>query len=151
MCIHIILRDHQSICQTFTSWKLCSKLLVQNKYHHITKLWPDQEEALSSLVYILDQLTLFQDSEDGNIMTGWELWSGITSSLLDFTLVILRLDISLTSSDQSSQFSTMSTQDMNTPSSPTNGLIQPRWSKINIWERPKNNSSITESTKNTNL
>lgn len=148
--IHIILKDLQSICHIFISWEHCSKLLVQNKFHHITKHWLDQEEVSFSLVCILDQLTQSQDLVDGNIMIGWELWSGIMSSLLDFILVILRWDISLISLVQNSQFSTMSTQDMNTPSSQTNGLIVAKWSKINIWDTPKSNLNITELTKNTN-
>ena len=151
MFTHITLKDLQSICHTFTSWKHYSKLLGQSKFLHITKLWPDQEEDLFSLVCILDQLTPFQDLVDGNIMIGWELWSGIMNSLLDFILVILKLDTSPISLVQSSQFSIMCTLDMNTLSSPTNGLILLRWFKINIWDTPKNNLSTTELTKNTNM
>jgi hypothetical protein len=37
------------------------------------KLFQDQEEVLYLQVYILHQLTQFQDLEDGNITTGSEL------------------------------------------------------------------------------
>merc|ERR1712195_116309 len=100
-----------------------SKLSDQSKFHHITKPSLDLEEVFSSWEPILVQSTLFLDSEDGNTTNGSEHSSGITSSSLPFTLVILRLSISLLFQDQNSPFSTTPTPVMNTLNSLTSGLI----------------------------
>ena len=150
MFIHIIVMDRQSSFLTHTTWSNFSKLLDQNRFHHITNHSQDQEEDFCSCSFTLDQSTLSPDLEDGNTMIGSEQWSGIMSSLLLSTLDSLRPDISHSSSVQSSQYSTMFTLTTNSNNWLTPGLIMLSFNKMLTWDTPKSNSNIIELILSTN-
>jgi len=150
MFTHTTAMDHQSIFLTHTTWSNSSKPLVQNRFHHTTNHFPDLEEDFCSCSCTLDQSTPFPDLVDGNTMTGSELWSGITSSLLPSTLDSSRPDISHSSSVQSSQYSIMSTPTTNSNKWQMSGPIALSCNKMLIWDTPKNNWNITELIKNMN-
>jgi len=150
MSTHITVMDLQSTSQMLISWNNCSKPLDQSKYHHTTNHSQDPEEVSYSCSCTLVLLTLSQDLVVGSTMTGSEQWSGIMNSWLLSTLDLSRLDISHSSSVQSSQCSTTYTQSTNSNNWPTNGLIKLSSNKTLTWDTPKNNSSIIELIKSTN-
>lgn len=144
MFTHITAKNiHWSILNT-TIWKLYSRLLVQSKYHLIMNLFQEAEEVFYSCSSILEQLTLFQDSEDGHTTNGSELWSGIMNIWLLSTSDISRLDISLISLVQSSQPSTTYIPDTKSNNSAQCGLIKLKNSKLPILDQPKSNLNLLE-------
>lgn len=129
---HITVKDTHWCSHTMDIWRLSLKLLVQNKFPLTTNPFQEAEEVFCLSSSTSEQSTLFQDSVDGHIMNGSELWSGITNIWLLSTLVILRPDISLISSVQSSPPSIMCTLDMRLNNFALNGLMFARRSKCYI-------------------
>ena len=142
MFIHITLKQILWSSVTTTTWKPCSRLLVQNKFLPITNLFLAADVDSFSCLPILVQLPPFPVLEDGLTTNGSVTWSSTMNSCLPSTLAISKSVTSHSCLDPSSLSSPMFTLAMRHNSCALNGLMLLKSTRHFIWAIQSNKWSM---------